>query len=141
MTQKTRDDAVRRFKNDTFEDSKNVAKFCQFKTVDFEKLLCSLYIVSSNMENNIYKNIDNKVTSNNYDKLKITNTDKIYGDIEYNINCPYKFTKDTKIMIMNPLSKKSNIFKLDDTQTADINKIHNICKGTLLYEYYKNNQI
>jgi len=141
MTQETRDDAVRKFKNDTFEDSKNVAKFCQFKTVDFEKLLCSLYIVSSNMENNIYKNIDNKVTSNNYDKLKITNTDQIYGDIEYNINCPYKFTKDTKIMIMNPLSKKSNIFKLDDTQTADINKIHNICKGTLLYEYYKNNQI
>lgn len=140
LVKQRREHAINTFKNDIFDVTANVAKFCQYKDVNFEKLLCSLYIVSANFENNLYKHMENKIKHNRQEKVKLKNIEQIYGSIEYNIPSEYKFTKNTQIMVMDSIKGKSNIFKLKDEEISIINKTHNICRGTVLYNNYKNKE-
>lgn len=53
----TRDDAVREFKLETLQVIDKIAKFCRLSDVQWENILCSLYLVSAYIESEMLKYI------------------------------------------------------------------------------------
>jgi len=67
----TREFAVTEFRNKLYETLRKVSAFCVPKNIHFEKLLCSMYVFSKNIEGMLYEIIEKRIKKKNleYDKM------------------------------------------------------------------------
>ena len=136
----TRQDAITTFKNGVLDIISSVAKFCRPKNVDYEKLICSLYLLSRSIEGIMhqYTNSIMDMKQKNYKNIPLNSTAQIYGAIEANIKDPYVYTKRTKICIFDRVKKYNKIFTLSQKQIDSVNKTHHLAKGMQIYNFFEN---
>lgn len=135
--------AIAYFKEELHNAISKVAKFCYPKDISYEKMLCSLYVLAKCIEGVLYDvmkvRIDKK--QEEYQKLKLTSVEQIYGCIECNIPETYVYTKNTTVFVFDLENKKADAFMLNKSGSSvlkSLNETDNLCKGSFLYQLWKN---
>lgn len=140
MEPETSQAAVLDFKNKVLETIDKVAKFVMPSNLNYEKLLCSLYVLCINIESLYYRSLEKRFgkKQKEYSKMPFKNIEQMYAAIDSNIQTNYTFTKETKVFIIDSVKEDTFIFNLKEDEIEKINNTHSFCKGTLLYEIYNN---
>ena len=112
-----------------------VSKYCNPKNIHFEKMLCSLFCLSKNIEGIMYDVIETRMKEKQaeYDKMHLQSIEQIYGAIEANIPTKYKFNKNTTVFVMNSITQSCSRMKLTPEICKEVNDIHQLQKGSFLY--------
>jgi len=135
----SKNDAIKKFTILVNEKIFKVTKFCNPKNIHYEKMLCSLIILSKNMEGFLHEIINERVTEKyeEYDKMDLKNVDDIFKSVDKNIVSSYTYNKNTKITVFDSVKKLSCYFTITD----DDIKILNTEKNTsdILYNIYLKN--
>jgi len=136
----TRNEAVKNFKNNLLNLINEVAKFCNPK-LDFEKLLCSLFIFAKKMEGILYEVMTErmKVKNKEYGKMKIHYSSEMYEALEVNIPTNFTINKDTKIYVWDTVNETSKVVNVPELYIDDVNKLHNLEKGHFITQIIRNN--
>ena len=137
---KSRDQAIKYFRESIYERIRCVANYCAPKGIKFEKMLCSLLCLSRNIEGILYDVIESrmKTKQKEYKKLPLQTPEQIYGAIEVNIPDKYIFNKNTTIFVMNCNTEICSRLELTNDQYCQVNDIPTLTKGMFLYSIFKN---
>ena len=137
----TREEAVNTFKRVIYERINKVSKFCSPKNVHFEKMLCSLLVLSRSMEGMLYDIISERmeIKKKEYERLPLKSTEQIFAAIETNIQDEYVYNENTTVIIYDSVKEETNFLKLEKEYIKIINKMHPLCRGTAIYDIYKGN--
>ena len=138
---KSREKAIKYFKESIYERVRCVANYCNPKGIKFEKMLCSLLCLSKNIEGVLFDVIEARmlVKETEYKKLSLQTPEQIYGAIEVNIPDKYVFNKNSCVFVMDCISEKCERLELSDDASLfnKINNTHVLSRGSLLYNLYK----
>lgn len=136
MIKNKRDIVVKFFTDTIHEKISKVAKFCNPKKINYERLLCSMYVFSRSMEGVLYDITTSRMAEkqHSYNKMKLKSVEQIYGAVEANIPCNYIYSEKTTIFIMDSLTEKSSMCTLTPELVNQINKLHPIQRGKFLYK-------
>jgi hypothetical protein len=137
----TRKEALKKFRIDIYEKIEQVAKFCKTKDVDFEKMLCSLLVLSKCIEG-VYYDVVNKQMENKkkeYSKLPLKSVEEIYGCIEVNFPDKYVYNENTIIFCLDCTKKVCKPFRLSKKEIKELNEIHPLTRGGFLYQEKEKN--
>jgi hypothetical protein len=134
----TRIGAIRTFRHKIHERVNEVANFCKLDGLHYERMLCSLLILSKCMEGVLYDVITARMAEKqrDYDKLPLQSTEQIYAAIQTNIPDEYTYNKDTTIFVFDSVKENTGYLNLNEEQTGIINEIHPLCQGTSMYDIY-----
>lgn len=143
MNKQKRNHAISYFKQSIYNTLSEVSKFCIPKNINFEKLLCSLILLSKNIEGLMFNIADSKLKKkyNEYNKLTFDSVEQIYGTVSTTITDNYVYNSNTQVFIMDCEKKSSYVFKIPDSEMDNINSITHLARGTYIYDLYKNNII
>ena len=137
---KNRAEIIVLFKTRILDYISSITKFCYPSKVNFEKLLCSIYVFSQCCEGILHDAILEKMTKKNaeYDLLDIKTPEQMYGALEVNIPSDYNVDKDTKVYIFDCVNKERNILSnLDNEQIEIVNSTDNLFRGSVLYDIFR----
>lgn len=139
MRTATRGAAIRSFTEKVYECISSVAKFCNPRKVNFERLLCSLLVLSRCIEGVLYDVMITRMKDKQeeYDKMLLQSTEQIFAAIDANLPDDYVYTPNTKLVILDVLGKQTDHMELTQEECDDINDLHHICRGATLYDLYK----
>lgn len=73
-----------------------------------------------------------------YKKLPLKSCEQIFAAIEVNLPSEYNYNENTKIVILDTVNENCSTFELPKDQIENINKIHDISKGTYIFDLFKN---
>ena len=138
MEKTTRNDAIKLFRDKIKERVDEVAKFCVLKNLHYEKMLCSLYLFSKNMEGILYEVMESRMKNKQkeYEKLPLKSTEQIYGAIECNFPDEYIYTENTSVFVVDSITNKCTIYKIPNDQLEYVNDLHPMARGTFIYDLY-----
>jgi hypothetical protein len=136
---KSREKAIKYFRESIFERVRCVANYCTPKGIKFEKMLCSLLCLSRNIEGILYDVIESRmqIKQQEYKRLPLQSTEQIYGAIEVNIPDKYTFNKNTTVFVMDCIAEKCSRLELTDDIYKEINNTSVLSRGAFLYDLYK----
>jgi len=136
----TRKNAILTFKKQIGDKIQNIVNFCKLSEIHFEKMLCALLNFSKDCEGvlNDIMSVRMAQKEREYKKLPLKSCEQMYGAIEVNIPTEYKYTNDTTVVVLDSLQKTCNTFKIPSEELSNVNSLHNIAKGTYIYDLYKN---
>lgn len=139
----TRDKAVGFFRLSIIERVDSISKYCIFKDIHYEKMLCSLLCFSRNMEGVLFKAISERVFFKNeaYKKVYIQSPEELTLAIDINIPDDYVFTEKTKILVIDNIQKNSYDLNLSSEEINDINLFDPISRGCELYKILEKRNI
>ena len=131
--------AVDFFKNSVYERINCIAKYCNPKNIHFERMLCSLFCLTKNIEGILFEVIKNRMDKKlkQYDKLPIQSVEQIYGAIESNIPSKYIFNENTIVFVMNCIKENCTKVQLTPEICENVNNIKPLSKGMYLYSIIK----
>ena len=143
LTNETKNQSVSKFKTSVTESVDKIAKFVDISNINYEKLLCSLYTISINIESFYYDSIkqQTKRKQKEYDKMQFKTCEHIYAAIDSNIKTDYVFNADTSVVVVDSVNNDTYVFNLEEDEITNINQAHSFCKGTILYEICKDKHI
>jgi serine/threonine protein kinase len=126
------------FSRDVFGCVNEIAKFCHLKTVNFEVILCSIYIIKANLEYKLFNKLDKllRIKHKEYSKLQVANLEQIYPILDVNFEWTYQFTPDTLITIYDFPEKCNYSMKLVEDECVYMNSAHQLSKGMALLDIY-----
>jgi hypothetical protein len=139
MDSDTRITAIKYFRDNVKRKIDEVASFCVLKDLHYEKMLCSLYVFSTNMEGVLFDVIETRMMEKEkeYRKLPLQSTEQIYGAIECNLPDKYNYNDKTTILIINSIDHTCNTYKPPLDQIEYINTLHPMARGTFIFDLYK----
>jgi hypothetical protein len=143
LKNETRNFAVTEFRNKLYETLKKVSAFCVPKNVHFEKLLCSMYVFSKNIEGMLYEIITKRIKTkqHEYNKMLLKSTEQIFATINVNLRDNYVYNKNTKVLIIDNVLKINDIFELPEDELSNVNYINQLARGCYVYDLYKKTKI
>ena len=133
------ENAVKKFKRHVYSVLSEISSYCRPKNVDFDKLLCSLYVFSNCSEGILYDRIEikNKSKDFEYSQLELITPEKIYGAFEVNLKSEYVFNEKSKVYVFDCVNKnRVYIDNISNEWLEVINETHPIMRGSVLYDYY-----
>ena len=135
----TRSTSIQTFKESVYNIIASVSKFCRPKSVNFELLLGSLLMLSSNIEGIFYEILIETEQKKNelYSKLMFSSIEQIFACIDVLFQDDFVFKNETEILVFDSIREKTEPFKLSPEQTTCINTLSNLVKGTYIYDLYK----
>lgn len=136
----TRIDAIKTFKSCVLSRIDEVAKFCNPKDINYEKMFCSLLLFAENIEGFLYNKVNKRMNEKEktYRKLPLKSTEQIYGAIEANLPDDYYYNENTTILVINNINETCDFFKPESDQLEFINDLHPMARGTYIYDLYNN---
>jgi hypothetical protein len=140
MEKSTRQDALKTFRNQINDKVQEVVTFCKLTGLNFEIMLCSLLNFSRDSEGVLYDIISTRMAEKEqeYKKLPLKSCEQIFAAIEVNLPSEYNYNENTKIVILDTVNENCSTFELPKDQIENINKIHDISKGTYIFDLFKN---
>jgi hypothetical protein len=140
MDEETREIAIDIFRKGVYSAIEKVTKFCNPKNINFEKFLCSLFLLSQNIEGILYDIISVRMIEKEkeYEKMPLKNIEQIYGAIDVNIPDEYKYNENTVFLIMDCVNKDHKLFEIPNDEIDNINEMKNMMRGTYVYDLYMN---
>lgn len=135
----TKDKALSLFRQNIYDSLNKIAKFCIPKNLNYEKLLCSLLILSKNIEGILYNVITTRMNEKQkeYIKMPLQNLDQIYAAIDVNIKDNYIYNDKTVFYIIDMVEEKNEMFQIPKNEINNVNKINNISRGCYVYDLFK----
>ena len=132
--------AVKTFKENITTKIDRVAKFCNLSKIHWEKLLCSLLVLSKNIEGVFYDVINTRMEEKQeqYDRLPLQSPEQMYAAIETNLSIKYTYSENTKVFIVNSLDQTGKLYSIPQSELKTVNKLPAIARGTYIYDLYKN---
>lgn len=134
----TRSNAVKQFRTLVSEFIHSLIDFCNLEKLHYERLLCSLILLSRSIGGMFY-DMSNKLRElkeHQYDKLPIKSIEGIYACIEANIQDNYVYNNNTQIVIMDCVTQSLKTWKLPESSVEQLNTIHPLTRGTFIYDLY-----
>ncbi len=115
----------------------SVAKFCSPK-IHYEKLLCSMYCLARCIEGILYKAVQTRMEKKQkrYERLPLQTIEEMFVAIDVNIEDNYMFNKNTNILVVDRIQKKSYYISPSDEDISELNEYENLSRGGYLYEKY-----
>jgi hypothetical protein len=134
----SRGKAICSFKKSFYTQTAEVCKFFNPKDVNFDILLCSLFIYSTYIETEFFRVSDRikKMRQKKRAKMMISQPEQIYGALEANFKDPFKFKEGVTVHIFDRVKKEKAVYTPTQNQCDDINKVHNLSKGTFIYDSF-----
>ena len=134
----TRKDAIKTFRRELHKIVDEKLNFFRPKNINYEKMLCSMYVFSRSLEGILYDIVTtrNMEKEKEYSKLPLNSIEKIYASIETNIQSNYIFNEKTRIVAFNMVKKKTDIFMLENEQIDTLNKTETLYRGVTLNKIY-----
>lgn len=134
--------AVIKFKKDVYLAIDEVTSFCNPTDINFELMLCALYVLSNCFEGIMYDTTQSTLHKKQmyYNNLPITSLEEIYTILEVNIPSNTVITKQTKMLVLDSDKEESFVYdfdKLDDESINIINTFDNIIKGNIVLNVMK----
>jgi hypothetical protein len=132
--------AVEEFKKLVHDVIDSVAAFCNPKDINYEKMLCSMYVFADSIEG-LYNDHLNDMTETRddlYSKLVLKSPEQLYAAIDGNIPTDYEYTDKTTIFMMDSITNKTEVFSLHEDDITNVNESHSFTRGSLIYDIYKN---
>jgi len=120
--------AVRYFRFSILERIGTITKFCNPKSIDYEKMLCSLFCFRNAMEGMLYDILNSEKEY----KVYLQNLEEVITAVDINIEDDYKFTEKTKIMVVDGINKLCYPIQVTPEELDMINKSDD--KGNTLYK-------
>jgi len=138
----TRDKAVKEFKRSVYSVIDEVTSFCNPKSINFEILLCSLYVLANSFEGIFFDITQSTLLKKNeyYDDLPFESMEDIYKILEVNIPSKCSFDKSTKLLILDGIREKTRVYdfsELDEESISFLNDYDNIIRGFILDDIIK----
>lgn len=99
----TRKKTILMFRREIYRRLNEISKFCTIKEVNFERLLCSLYLFSECMEGVMYEAMKKnwKKKQQEYDKLELRTVDEYSQQLCDNIPEEYVYHEGTTILVFD----------------------------------------
>lgn len=138
MDEKTSTEAVSKFKEMVQETLDSVAKFCNPTSLNYEKMLCSLYVFTTDMESIFYTELRDITEHRNglYEKLPLKTPESFYAAIDTHIPTEYVYSEKTNVVVLDSIQEKTEIFSLTPADVELVNGSHQFVKGSVLYDIY-----
>ena len=138
----TRPDALKTFKSCILSRVDEVAKFCNPKNVNYDKMLCAILVFAKNLEGFLYDVLNKRMEEKQkqYKKLPLQSVEQMYGAIEANIPDDYEYNKNTIITIINDMNETTTVYEIPEEHIDEINELHPMARGTFIYDLYKSEQ-
>jgi hypothetical protein len=135
----TRSSSISYVTKAVYKKINEITKFCMPKNINFDTLLCAMYVLTKNVEGVLYDVIKARMDLKQleYNKLPLTSTEQIYAALEANMKEKYEYTKETTVIIFDSINKKTNRMCLTNDQIAQLKDNHPLCLGTMLFDFYK----
>ena len=132
----TRKKAITEFRRNLYTDINQVLSFCKLDGIDFEKMLCSLYVLSKSLEGILFSisNKCNEFKKELNDLVEIKNTENFFCVFDVNLSDGYIYNKHSKVVI---LEGAMTTIKLSDEILEHINNITSLTRGTYIYDNFK----
>ena len=107
---------VRLFKQQVYAEIDKISKFCM-PSLNFEKLLCGLYVYSDAVEGVLYRSCKDiwKKKSADYDKMKYQDISEICDYLDSMLPDKYKFNNETIVRVSDSNNRKFRTFTLSRT--------------------------
>ena len=114
IDKQTRKQSITKFKEVILEVASSVAKFCTFKTLHYEKMLCALYAFTDCMNGYYYSAMNKRYNEKvrEYRHLPFRNMKEILNILHYNFQDRYTFNKNTIITVIDKEKKHKSDFVL-----------------------------
>lgn len=134
---------IKKFSRGIHESLQKISKFCNPKKVNYEKMLCSLYLLARNIEGVLYDIISARMKEKEkeYSKMPLKNMEQIYGAIDVNIPDTYEYNKNTVFLIMDCQKESYDLFDIPQNEISEINSMKNMFRGTYIYDLYEKDKL
>lgn len=134
----TREEAIRTFRHDVYNQLNEISQFCNPKGIHYEKMLCALYALAEGVEGYLYKVMEYRMKQKRkqYEKMKVSNVAQIYIAIEANLPDRYPFNSHTQVHVFDSLNRRQTVMTLSNEEIDELNDIHPLSRGPVLYEKY-----
>jgi hypothetical protein len=138
MDESTSKEATKTFSEMLHQTIDKVAKFCKPKPIDYEKMLCSMYVFADSIEGIYYEAMEERMEEKNklYEKLPLKSVQHIYAAIDVNIPTKYTYTDKTTVFLMNSINDTTAVFCLKPEEIIKLNKSHSLIRGSILYDIH-----
>ena len=135
----TRAQALQEFRINVLNRIDSIVKFCRPKSIEFEKLLCSLFVFSRCLEGLFYQftATATKKQEKLYSQLPVESIEHIYGAVDANLTSGYVYTEKTTVFIMDSHNEVCDIYKIPKAELVTLNSLHHMAHGTYIYDLYK----
>ena len=141
MDKETSVNAVKDFESMLHISVRKVANFFNPKpAINYEKMLCALYVFSTDMEGIFYDGMTERMEAKNeaYSKLPLDTVEQVYAAVDTAVPTKYVYTDKTVIYMIDSIEGNTKVFSIDPEHVSNINKSHSFVRGTLIYDLYKN---
>jgi hypothetical protein len=133
----TQAQAVCTFKQCMIDSIRKIANYCKLDTVNFEMLLCSLFVFQEHLESKLYYMLEKKMIQKytEYNAMDVNSLEDIFVLIDTTLTTEYKFSKKTKVHIYDIQQEKSSTLDVS-AHIRIINKMNQISIGPYLHDLY-----
>jgi len=139
MNEKTRDRSILDFKKMVLDSLDKVVKFCRPKKINYDILLCSLYLLAEQMEGIFYQFLKKQEIKDLKFKetMRLKSIDEIFCTIDCNFKSDYSYSSKTIILIIDSVKETNQIVNLNKDNISMINKMNHMLHGTFIYDTLK----
>ena len=132
----TRNDALLTFQKSLYAKLSEISQFCVPRGLNTELLLCSMLLLSTNIEGMLHEFMEVRMTEkrNEYENLPVNSTEQIYAVIETNLPTNYTYSDKTTVYVIDSNSESSKEIQLTEEQASTINNTYFLARGTTLYD-------
>ena len=134
----TKEEAIRIFQTNLFNEINNVAKYCTLKTLNCDKLLCSLFLFADELEYQLYKMLNRYMEKkySNYLTLDVDCTEHVLGILDLNFKDEYIYNEDNIFQIYNCIKDENKSIKLNSQEINILNNLNHVLRGQFIYSIY-----
>ena len=142
LDKEKREKAMKYFRHSLFERINSVAKYVRLKTLDCEKMVCSLLYLARGIEGLLFEALQKRMNKKykQYKKVALQTPEEIYSAIETSIEDEYELNENTTIMVIDNIRKTSYPLSLNKKDRDYINEFISISKGAELFNLIYNTE-
>lgn len=134
----TRAEAVSAFGNSIFTIVRPVVKFCRFRGVQWEVMLCALYVLQEQLGGHMFALLDKHMAErmDTYRTHEIPSLPQIIGLVDLLFPLPWQgHTDNTTLVLYDTVNRETQEYQLEPHEWAHINSSNDAERGTLIWEF------
>ncbi len=134
--EETRQEAIQIFSRSVFEIINPIAKFCQLKNINWDILLCSLFVLQDQLNGHLYILLNKimKRKMNEYMQLDVGGVDHIYAIFDLLFQTQFTGSTANEIVLFDFVNREKCEYDLDEDEWARVNDEHPAARGMAVWE-------
>lgn len=127
-------EAVTQFRRRVITEVAKVAQFCTLKSVDFEKLLCALYVFREQLEFQLFHRLRALMKSKfkAYSEMHVQRLEHMYMLFDVNFPEPYHFSENCEVTVYNSLTNEQTHYTVSLEDAEKLNELPSFRWGSYL---------